>query len=472
MLVLEEKIYSMGIDIGTTTTQIVFSEITIVNSSNSKYISKNEITEKEVLYKSEIYFTPFIDDNVIDFEKLKYIIENEFVKSGIKKEEIYAGSIIITGEAARCQNSKDALYTLSDFAGKYVYAAAGADLEAMFAGYGSGACKISKEIKGRVLNYDLGGGATNISVFNSGKIEDAFAVDIGGGLIRFNDDGTIKYISRKIQFLIRKMNLDIKLGEKPVFKDLVKLCYRFSTMLIELAGFSKLKMDTLNLFIEHKNKKLPIDYITFSGGVSEYIYRDIDDINENFIMFYKDIGPILGFCIKNTFKSYKEKLKQAEEKISAGVVGAANNSFVLSGETVNFDKAVFPIKNVPIVKAFEYDSENYDNLFLNVQSKLRAYENLPVALSFNGPKSPTYKQIELIADEIVKICSNREMPTIIAVENDFARALGQRIKLKFGDYKKVICIDKVDTNSGDYINIGRNVGDVVTVSIRTLNFNS
>lgn len=469
---MREKLYSMGIDVGTTTTQIIFSEIIIENCSTSKYVFKNELVQKEVLYKSEIYFTPFINKSVIDFEKLKYIVENEFVKSGLKKEEISTGAIIITGDAARCGNAKEVLYAISDLVGKFVTVSAGADLEAVFSGYGSGACKISKEVKGRVLNFDLGGATTNISVFNCGEIEDAFAVDIGGRLISFDDEGNIIYISPKIQFIIKKMNLKIEAGKRPDFKELIKLCYRFSTMLIELAGFSKLKMDTLKLFIEHKNKKLPVDFITFSGGVAEYVYKDIDDINDNFIMFYKDIGPILGFCIKNTFKNYQDKIKQAEETISAKVIGAGNNSFILSGETVTFDETVLPLKNVQIIKPFQYETEDYENLYDNLQSKLRLYENTPVAIAFKGPQCPTYNEIKLIAGQIIKICKNRNLPVVVIVENDFARALGQKIKLEINDSKKVICIDKINTNNGDYIDICKNVGEVVTVSIRTLTFNS
>lgn len=469
---MKEKLYSMGIDVGTTTTQIIFSEIIIENCSTSKYIFKNEITQKEVLYKSEIYITPFVNKSVIDFEKLKYIIENEFVKSGVKKEEVSAGAIIITGDAAKCENAKEVLYALSDFSGKFVTASAGADLEAVFSGYGAGACKISKEAKGRVLNFDLGGGTTAISVFNSGEIEDAFAVDIGGRLVSFDDEGKVNYISPKIQFLIKKMNLIIEAGEKPDIKELIKLCYRFSTMLVELAGFSKIKMDTLKLFIDHKNKKLPIDFITFSGGVAEYVYKDIEDINDNFTMFYKDIGPILGFCIKNTFKSFKDKIIKSEETISAKVIGAGNNSFILSGDTVTFDESLLPLKNVPIIKAFQYETENYYNLYENLHNKLKLYENTPVAVAFKGPQSPSYSEISLMAGQIIKLCENRNLPVLVIVENDFARALGQKIKLELNNSKKVVCIDKINVNNGDYIDIFKSVGDVLMVSVRTLTFNS
>lgn len=261
---MKRSFYSMGIDIGTTTTEIIFSEITLVNKSDDEYVPKIEIGDKNIIYKSEIYCTPFVNDRDIDIAKLKYIIENEFVKSCIKKEAIIMGNIIVTGGAATELNAEKIFLHVSEFSDRFIVVTTGSDFEASLAGSGNGVSKISKEIKGRVLNFDLGGGTTNISVFNCGKLEDAFALDIGAGLIRFDDTGNIKYISPKIQFLIKKLNLKLVIGEKAEIKDLLKLCYRFSTMLLELCGLSKIKMDTLKLFIEHKNRKLPIDYITFS----------------------------------------------------------------------------------------------------------------------------------------------------------------------------------------------------------------
>lgn len=469
---MEKNIYSMGIDIGTATTQIIFSEIKLEDKSDLEYTSKFEITEKNVIYKSDIYLTPFANDNNIDIARLKYILENEFVKSSIKKESMFMGTIILTGEAASEINAEKVSSAVSDFKDRFIVVTAGPDLEAVLAGNGVGASKVSKEIKGRVLNYDIGGGTANISVFNCGELEDAFAMDIGGGLIRFDEAGNIKYISPKIQFLIKKLNLKLAAGEKAETKDLLKLCYRFSTMLLELCGLSKLKMDTLKLFIEHKNRKLPIDYVTFSGGISEYIYKDIEEINDSFIMFYKDIGPILGFCIKSTFKNYKDKILWTGEKINATAIGAANYSFVLSGNTVTFDEELLPLRNIPLIKAFQYETEDYEKLYENVENKLKLHEKGSIALSFKGPKSPSYEQIKLIASEIMKIFKDRDSAIVVIVENNFAEALGKFIKLVLNEKRKVICIDGISTENGDYIDIGIPLGETVPINVKTLVFNN
>jgi ethanolamine utilization protein EutA len=74
----EEKILSAGIDIGTSTTQLIFSRMTVKNTAGFGSIPRTEITAKEVVYKSGIHFTPLASRERIDGEKVRDIIENEY----------------------------------------------------------------------------------------------------------------------------------------------------------------------------------------------------------------------------------------------------------------------------------------------------------------------------------------------------------------------------------------------------------
>ena len=52
---------SVGIDVGTTTTQLVFSRLTLADTSRPGQIPRIGITDKSVLYQSPIVFTPLAD---------------------------------------------------------------------------------------------------------------------------------------------------------------------------------------------------------------------------------------------------------------------------------------------------------------------------------------------------------------------------------------------------------------------------
>ena len=56
-------------------------------------------------------------------------MEEEYRKSGFAKGEIATGAVIITGETARKENAREVLSALSAFAGDFVVATAGPDLE-------------------------------------------------------------------------------------------------------------------------------------------------------------------------------------------------------------------------------------------------------------------------------------------------------------------------------------------------------
>ena len=55
---MKEVINSVGIDIGTSTTQLIFSKLTIENMATSYTVPRISIVDTEVVYKSDIYFTP------------------------------------------------------------------------------------------------------------------------------------------------------------------------------------------------------------------------------------------------------------------------------------------------------------------------------------------------------------------------------------------------------------------------------
>lgn len=185
---MREEIISVGIDIGTSTTQLVFTKIILENLSSGARVPQIKIVGKEIFYRSKIHFTPLLSPLEIDGEKIKEIIKSEYNAAGIKEKEVSTGAVIITGETARKSNAKEVLSALSSMAGDFVVATAGPDLESIVAGKGSGAMSISENKNIELYNMDIGGGTTNIALFKSGEIFDTTCLDIGGRLIKFKND--------------------------------------------------------------------------------------------------------------------------------------------------------------------------------------------------------------------------------------------------------------------------------------------
>ena len=127
------------------------------------------IVDKRVIYKSNIIFTPILEDNKIDMGRIEDFVEEQYVNAGIQKEDIQTGAVIITGETARRENANEVLQTLSGFAGDFVVATAGPDLESIIAAKGAGIHLYSKEHSTSVINIDIGGGTSNLAFLDKGE---------------------------------------------------------------------------------------------------------------------------------------------------------------------------------------------------------------------------------------------------------------------------------------------------------------
>ena len=71
---MSENILSVGVDIGTSTTCVVFSDILIDNSSAAMRLPRAEIIEKKVRYRSPVHFTPLLSDTELNVEEIAGII--------------------------------------------------------------------------------------------------------------------------------------------------------------------------------------------------------------------------------------------------------------------------------------------------------------------------------------------------------------------------------------------------------------
>ena len=476
---MREVLMSVGIDIGTSTTQLVFSQLEIENLAGAASVPRVQIVSKQVVYRSAIYFTPLLPEDRIDGEKVREIVAAEYQKAGIKPEDLSVGAVIITGETARKENAEAVLQSLSGYAGNFVVATAGSDLEGIIAGRGAGAAKLSKELSRCIANFDIGGGTTNVALFRDGEVEDTSCLDIGGRLVRVHPETRhIEYITPKIRDLIASMGLGIKEGHIANLDDLCRLTERMAAFLDELMGLVPAsehlaRMITSRPFLE---RRIP-DGVMFSGGVADAVYADDSGSD---VFRYGDLGILLGQAIRGT-KVFKEiPVYKPLETIRATVVGAGSHIVDVSGSTISYSEDVFPLKNLPILKMNREDeADSFSLLGERLAQKLLWFKDgegyQQVAIGIKGVRAPCFDEVKKISGQILQGVSDA-LPhwerLIILVEEDMAKALGHSLLKDLGYAKEVISLDSVKVENGDYIDIGRPVGQgrVVPVVVKTLVF--
>lgn len=470
-----EEILSAGIDIGTSTTQLVFSRMVLQNTGGFGRIPQIKVISKEVIYESDVYFTPLSSREEIDGSHVNEIIKKEYKKAGIQPKDLTTGAVIITGETSRKRNAEDVVKAIAEVAGDFVVATAGADLESVLAGKGAGAADFSKKTDRIVVNLDIGGGTTNICVFENGNMLDTACLDIGGRLVKV-DRGVITYVAPKIRWLSEQLGLDIREGGPVVEADLWKLTDTMAVILAESVmllpeGRFLEKMKTNRLLTCEKKPEI----VTFSGGVAACFKENTD------LFAYGDIGVMLAKSLQKNEAFQQAKTLDAKETMRATVIGAGNYSMNISGSTIEYTSKPFPLKNIPVVKLPLEREEDIENLNVNLHRAMQLYleekgDERQIAIAMKGLKCPSFVQIQTIAEKIStqyqKECA-AEKHLIVVLEEDIGKAVGQALHHRLGDTRSIICIDGIYCESGDFIDMGEPVasGNVIPVVVKTLIFN-
>ncbi len=474
------QILSVGIDIGTSTTQVVFSRIEMDNTAGYFTAPRIAITGKEILYKSKVYFTPLKTQTRIDADAVRDIVAQEFRSAGYSPADTQTGAVIITGESARKENAASVLQALSDFAGEFVVSTAGPDLESIIAGKGSGAWQYSIDNDCTVVNLDIGGGTSNIVFFNAGDTQGKICLDVGGRLIRLDggDSPRITYVSYAAAAAAKLAGVRAETGQTISHSDLRRICDVFADCLAGAVGIapkSPLQDQILTPGSDVYAPARPSRRICFSGGVADCIYSQSgeDDLR------YGDIGPILGRAIAENRYFKEQKIIQGGETIRATVVGAGTYTTNLSGSTIFYSEGIFPVKNVPALKLTKDEQwavigGDAQLLADKIRWFLQQSDSPRMLLALQGLPDPDFATLKKLAAAIAGALDASLAPgepIIVVVERDIAKALGIALQ-QTGCQRKMASIDSVKIEAGDYVDIGRPLMDglVVPVVVKTLLF--
>src|SRR5882724_2518681 len=266
----EIVVLSVGVDIGSSTSHLVFSRI-VLERLDSRYV----VTSRETFYQSDILLTPYASEGeeAIDAAKLGAFIERQYKDAKVDPDEIDTGALILTGVAVRRSNARKIGELFARQAGKMVAVSAGDNLETVMAAYGSGAVARSIRDKGTVMNVDIGGGTSKIAVCADGKVIDLTAVDVGARLVCLDVDGRIVRVEEAGRRFAAELGIKLDLGARLAPEQGRALASLMAERLFEaMQGGSPRAGGAGLVRLEPLNDHGPITEVTFSGGVSEYIY--------------------------------------------------------------------------------------------------------------------------------------------------------------------------------------------------------
>lgn len=474
---MERKIiHSVGIDIGTTTTQIIFSNLTVVNRAPASQVPTYEFIDREITYQSPIEFTPINHQGSIDAVALRQFIDKQIALAGFS--ELETGAIIITGETAKAHNAREAIMDLSQQLGDFVVATAGPHLESIIAGRGSGAQEYSESQHAKVLNIDIGGGTSNYVIFDCGRVLDTACLNIGGRLVELNPQGEVSYVHKPGVAIIKDLFGENLHPRQLTHDHVTRIAARMADLILELITGKISKLAAHLLQTPELKEIANIDAIFLSGGVGECFYlQKTETIDPN---QFGDIGPMLAKALLRHQQLAQFTVRKPGQTLRATVIGAGAYSLTLSGSTIWLNSDEFPLKNIPVVHpAVDWAQATpaiCDEVIIAAERMDLALGCDRYAISFDASMPITYKAVQHLAAELARFYrehGNHNATALVILRNDIGKALGMELQPQLKG-QALSVIDEVATHEGDYIDIGNSYfgGEIVPLTVKSLAFPS
>ncbi|HWP27513.1 MAG TPA: ethanolamine ammonia-lyase reactivating factor EutA [Xanthobacteraceae bacterium] len=473
------ELTTVGIDIGSSTSHLMFARVhlsRLATGLSSRFV----VVERKILWQSPIVLTPYLPDFTIDTAKLAALIAQSYADAGLSRAQVDSGAVILTGEALKRKNSRAIADLFAAEGGKFVCASAGHHMECQLAAHGSGAVKLSASRGKTVLNVDIGGGTTKFALIRNGELLATMALAVGGRLIVEGDAGLVRIEEPALQ-IARSLGLQLRLGDRLTPLDRERLVSRMAQLIV--AGINRAPPDWLagKLLVTDPWPShlcdVPLDAITFSGGVAEYIYGREQ-------ARFGDLGQDLAHVLRHMLaeKRIAAAVWDPGQGIRATVIGASQFSVQTSGNTILVtDRKLLPLHNLPVLPCrFDLSGEIEPHRVAEgiraalVRSDMEDGVDT-VALAFRWQGEPLHARLAALAKGIcigLPATVAVGLPLVLLIEGDMAQSLGRVLHYEVAPGANVVAIDGVELKQFDYVDIGTviDASNVVIVIIKSLLF--
>lgn len=473
------ELTTVGVDIGSSTSHLMFARVhlqRLAEALSSRFV----VVDRQVLWRSPILLTPYRADYTIDAGALRAFVAEGYAQAGLDAADIDSGAVILTGEALKRANAQALAELFAEESGKFVCASAGHNLEAVMAAHGSGAVRLSKSERKTFLNVDIGGGTTKFALCADGAVLHNAAAAVGGRLLAFDDAGRIVRIEGPALRIAEAAGVTPVPGQPLAADDRRAFVRKMAEALVTLIRRDEPEGLARDLLVTPPLPPSPEpEVISFSGGVSEYVFERETDV-------HGDLGKSLAHHLHHALADRRipYPVYDPGAGIRATVVGASQFSVQVSGNTILVsDERILPARNVPVVDmrldlsgAIEPDrvaGEIANALRRNDVDVRRSH--VAVAFRWRGP--PLHDRLHRLADGVRRGLAETislGKPVILMMDGDAGRTIGAILEKELGVRSGIVSVDGVRLADFDYVDIGAPIRptDVVPLVIKSLLFST
>jgi ethanolamine utilization protein EutA len=474
------ELTTVGIDIGSSTSHLMFARVHLSRLSTG-LSSRFVVVERKIVWQSPILLTPYLPDLTIDTEALAAFIGRCYADAGFQRASVDSGAVILTGAALKRRNARAIADLFSEESGKFVCASAGHHMECQLAAHGSGAVKLSASRGHTLLNVDIGGGTTKLALIRNGELLATCAIAVGGRLIVEQGVGGLVRIEEPAIEIAGSLGIELTQGKRLAPRERARLVERMAKLIVAMMNREQPDALAARLLVTGPwpaaIADVPIDAVTFSGGVSEYLYgRERAQ--------FGDIGDDLAHELRHALAHHRigAAIWDSAQGIRATVIGAAQFSLQTSGNTILItDRKALPLHNLPVLScAFDLSGEIEPGAVAAcVRDALDQSDVVDgagaVALAFPWAGDPLHARLAALAEGICAAMPKTltgGLPLVLLIDGDVGMSLGRIIHYETEPGANVIAIDGVQLKRFDYVDIGSviEMTNVVIVIIKSLLF--
>ena len=469
------ELRTVGIDIGSSTSHLLFAQVTLKRQSED-LSSRFVVVDRQVIWRSPIMITPFLADGTIDAKALEHFVQHAYHDAGLKRSDIDSGAVILTGEAIKRKNARAIDEIFAQESGKFVCATAGHKLECILAAHGSGATALSRRRNACVLHVDVGGGTTKLALIDKGEIKSVAAFAVGGRLVAQDTGGAWTRVDDSALRVAHELSIATTPESLANAQARHAIAKRLATLAADqITGTPRDALGKALELTEPLEWSVKPEFVTFSGGVSEYIFGHETH----------DHGDIARLLADELVAQLKTRLSvpvvEPGERIRATVIGASQFTVQVSGKTIYLpDASILPVHNIPVVHlgldiSGDIDEREVAAAFAKSASLLDLAPTASLALAFTWAGQPEYPRLAAMARAIMRFAApdgRRDGTLVLMIDGDVGRGLGRILDKELHLQGKLISIDGVQLRELDFVDIGEMLDPpgVVPVVIKSLLF--
>lgn len=462
---MAEPVKLIGLDFGTTTSSAVVASANLRRTG----VGKTELDFHEELFRSAMVFTPMLDDDRLDLVEVERLLDSWLEAGQVREQELFGGGALLTGLTAQKTNAPALVTLIRRRLGDALIATADDPcLESWLAFMGSCASLSRDHPERFILNFDIGGGTTNIALGLGGQVSRTGCLFLGARHVQVNS-GTYRIVrlSPYARDIFAHLGIQKTPGQDLTSADvdsIVTFCVTLLESIVGNRGVSTVPALTQAAFSLPGGLRDPV--VTFSGGVGELIYRHVQGIPWPGTTCYGDLGIDLARrIVASPMLAQSLQAFRPESAGRATVYGLLRYTTEVSGNTLFLGaRDLLPLADVPILGRWQGDAseERIRDVLALVRHSSRGGA---VQVQLGSHVASDVRRLgERIANVVSTMPFPETQPLVLLVEENVGKVLGQYVTRWGALPLRILVIDEIVQRDAQYVQIGSPREQVVPVS--------